>query len=269
MGNAIFIVWRESIEAMLVVGILYAWLKRNDRDGRGMRALWVGVIAGIALAAALGWAMLKAQGEMSGIALEWFQIGILLTAAGLIVQMVLWMQKHGHEMKHNLERDMAQAVKRSGRFGIAAVATLAVAREGAETVIFLYGMGLEDNAGAGLAGGAALGFLLAALTAWAVSRGLGVLNYRQFFRISGFILLLFAAALLATSVDRLVGMGWLPALIDPVWDSSMVLDDTSSAGAVVAAFTGYRAHPSLMLLAVYTAYWTGVMLAKSRFKRHG
>lgn len=268
MGNALFIVWRESVEAMLVIGILYAWLKRNDGDGNGRRALWAGVASGIGLAAALGWGMVSAQGEMSGLALEWFQIGMLFAAAGLIVQMVLWMQKHGRRMKHNLERDMAEAAQRSGAFGIAAVAALAVAREGAETVIFLYGMGLEDNAGVRLTSGAALGFLLAALTAWAVNRGLRFLNYRQFFRVSGFLLLLFAAALLATGVDRVIGMGWLPTLIDPVWDTSTMFDDTSSSGAVLAAFAGYRARPSLMLVAIYVAYWIGIMFAQRRLVRN-
>ncbi|OGB07218.1 MAG: FTR1 family iron permease [Burkholderiales bacterium RIFCSPHIGHO2_12_FULL_61_11] len=269
MGNALFVVWRESVEAILVIGILYAWLKRNDSDGTGLRALWGGVAAGIGLAAALGWAMVAAQGELSGAALEWFQIAILFVASGLIVQMVPWMQSQGRRMKHNLERDMAQAVQRAGTLGIAIVAALAVAREGAETVVFLYGMGMEDNPGAGMASGAALGFLLAVLTAWALNRGLRFLGYRQFFRISGFLLLLFAVAFLATGVDRLIGMGWLPPLMDPVWDSSMLLDDTSPSGAVLAAFTGYRARPSLMLVAIYAAYWIGIMFAQRRLAHHG
>ncbi|MDD5324446.1 MAG: FTR1 family protein [Polaromonas sp.] len=164
MGDALFVVWRESVEAILVISILYAWLKRNDHDGRGMRALWSGVAAGVVLAVALGWAMVAAQGELSGAALEWFQIAILSVAAGLIVQMVLWMQLHGRGIRHELEHHMAQAVQRSGAFGIAIIAALAVAREGAETVIFLYGIGIEGNSGAGMAGGAALGFLLAAVS---------------------------------------------------------------------------------------------------------
>lgn len=263
MGNALFIVWRESVEAMLVIGILHAWLKRNDGQGGGPRALWLGVVAGLGCAAALGWGMIAAQDELSGAALDWFQIAILLTASGLIVQMVLWMQKHGRHMKSRLESDLARAA-RAGGPGIAAIAALAIAREGAETVIFLYGMGLEQRAGAGLAAGAALGFALAALSAWALSRGLRLLDYRQFFRVSGLLLLLFAAALLAAGVDRLIGVGGLPPLIDPVWDTSALLDDNSPPGAMLAAFTGYRARPSLTLAAIYAAYWIGVLLAARR-----
>lgn len=268
MGNSLFIVWRESVEAMLVIGVLYAWLKRNDQTGSGMRALWTGVGAGIGMAAALGWAILAAQDELSGEALEWFQTAMLFAAAALIVQMVLWMQTHGRHMKQSLERDLVQAAARSGSFGIAAVAALALAREGAETVIFLYGMQLESPGSAGVALGAAAGVLLALLTAWVVNRGLRFLDYRHFFRISGFLLLLFAVALLASGTDRMIGNGWLPAGIDPLWDTSMLIDDGSTPGALLSAFTGYRARPSLMLVAVYASFWVAVMLVQRRLRRH-
>lgn len=265
MGNALFIVWRESVEAMLVVGVLHAWIQRNG--GRGLGALWSGTAAGAALAALLGWAMVAAQDELSGATLEWFQLAMLLVAAGLIVQMVLWMQRHGRHMKRELESGLERATARAGTAGIAVIAALAIAREGAETAIFLYGMGLADGA-AHMAVGAALGFGLALMTAWIVSRGLGLLDYRRFFRISGALLLLFAAALLSSAVDRLVGGGWLPALVDPLWNSAALLDDGSPGGALFAAFTGYRARPSLTLAAIYALYWIAVLLTQRRLARH-
>ena len=266
--NSFFVVWRESVEAMLVVGILYAWLKRNDQGGTGLRALWCGIGAGIGLAFALGWAILTVQNELAGEALEWFQTAMLFIAAALIVQMVLWMQKHGRHMRKSLEHDVARAAQHSGLFGIAAIAALAIAREGAETVIFLYGMQLEEQSGVHVAIGASAGMLLAALTAWAVNRGLRFLDYRLFFRASGFLLLLFAVAMLAGGAERMIGMGWLPTLVDPLWDTSALVDDSSTSGALLSAFTGYRARPSLMLVAIYTAYWVGVVLLQKRLSRH-
>lgn len=79
---------------------------------------------------------------------------------------------------------------------------------------------------------------------------------------------LFAVALLTTGVNRPIGMGWLPALIDPLWDTSALLDDGSAAGTMLSAFTGYRAHPSLMLAAVYAAYWITIMLVQRRLPRN-
>lgn len=266
MGNALFVVWRESVEAMLVVGILYAWLKQNAAPG-GLRALWLGVGSGIGLALLLGWAMLTVQDELSGEALEWFQTAIVFVAAALITQMVLWMAKHGRHIKGQLEAGLASATERGSWIGIATISALAIAREGAETVIFLYGLGLEQGDSSALAIGAAAGFVLALATAWATARGLRFLDPRRFFQISGVLLLVFAAALLVAGVERLIGMGWLPPLADPLWDSSALLDDTSTGGSLLASLVGYRAQPSLMLLLAYLGYWGAVLALKARLAR--
>src|SRR3990172_999057 len=102
MGNVIFIVWRESVEAMLVVGILYAWLAARERVREGMRYLWGGVAAGLGLAGNLGLIMLFVHSELADIAREYFEVAIMLNASGLITQMVLWMRKHGRSLKREL-----------------------------------------------------------------------------------------------------------------------------------------------------------------------
>ncbi len=262
MGNALFIVWRESLEALLIVGILYAWLKQNDPVG-GLRALWIGVATGIGAALALAWAMVVVQGELTGQLLEWFQTGIVLLAAALITQMVLWMQKHGRHMKKTLENDIAHAREHAGYGGIIAITALAIAREGAETVVFLYGISQEGDTGSLIIGGG-LGLLLALGTSWLLARGLRYFNYRNFFRVTGFLLFLFASALLVTGVEHLIGMGVIPALVDPLWNSSLLLDDFSTTGKLVGVLTGYRAQPPLTLVLVYLAYWLFVIAMQRR-----
>jgi high-affinity iron transporter len=261
MGSTIFIVWRESVEAMLVVGILHAWLKFNAAGLAGLRALGVGVLCGLGLAGLLGWAMVAAQDELSGNALEWFQVGMLLVAAALIAQMVLWMRRHGSAMRKSLHQELEQAMQRSGLWGIATVAALAIAREGAEAAVFLYGVSLEPGQSANVVLGALLGVGFAGLTAWALGRGLRFLDYRRFFALSGWMLLCFAVALLVSGVDRLIGAGLLPALVDPLWDSAWLLDDGHSLGSILAALLGYRARPSLTLVLVYGAYWAFMLRA--------
>ena len=81
-----------------------------------------------------------------------------------------------------------------------------------------------------------------------------------FFKVSEVLLLLLAAALLVDSADKMIALGWLPTLIDPLWDSSNVLDDSSRFGGVIAAFTGYRAQPALMIVLVYISYWLMIKL---------
>lgn len=257
MLNALIVVWRESMEAMLVIGVLSAWLARQpDRQGLG-RALWLGVAGGVLLALALAVLTFGAQSRLQGNALEMFHLAIVFFAAALIVQMVTWMRRHGRDMKRQLEAGASQASAGRGRLGLAVVAALAVGREGAETVVFLYGIGVEQH-GSALSGvllAALAGLALAGLTAWLVTRGARFLSYRVLFRASEILLLLVALALLGNGIDRLVGLDWLPPLIDPLWDSSGVLDDAGGLGRILADFAGYRARPSASLLIAYCAFW--------------
>lgn len=263
MGNAFFVVWRESLEAFLIAGILFAWLQVNDATGRGRRALFAGLAAGVGLALVLGWALLTVQDELTGQALELFQTATLLIAAGLITQMVLWMRRHGRQIKARLHADLSAAAERSGHLGVAVVAALAVAREGAETVIFLYGLAQGGELMA-LASGAVAGFLGAAATAWLAAKSLARLNLGLLLRLSSILLLILASSLLIAASDRLIGADWLPTLIDPVWDSSALLDDGSTGGKLLADFTGYRARPALSALLLWLGYWAVVIVGYRR-----
>ncbi len=263
MVNVLFIVWRESLEAMLIVGILHAWLVRNGAGWEGRRALWGGVAGGMLLAALLGRTMLAAQSALAGAALEYFQTTVLFVAAGLITHMVIWMARHGQGMRRALEGEIAHAAKRGGWFSVAAITALTVAREGAETVVFLYGVSFE-SAVRTLVEGASLGIVLAGVTAWLAARGLRLANPGRLLRISSVLLLVFASALLVDGIERLIGNGSLPPLVEPLWDVAMLLDDSDGVGRVAAQLAGYRAHPSLMLILIWLGYWLSVGLALRR-----
>ncbi|MDP3857743.1 MAG: FTR1 family protein [Stagnimonas sp.] len=266
MLNALVIVWRESLEAMLVIGVLLSWIARQPEPLQLRRGLWLGAWAGLALAMLLGFATYAAQSQFAGHSLEIFQLAMVLVAAALIVQMVLWMHRHGRTMKRELE---AQAGRAAGALGIGAITALAVAREGAETVVFLYGLGIEAGGGqlARLVTAAIAGFMLAAATSWIVARGARFLNYRTFFRVSEILLLLIANALLANGIDRMIAMDWLPPLLDPVWDISGMLDDGRGVGRLLADFVGYRARPAGVLLAATVAFWTLILWRLARLDR--
>lgn len=275
MTSTIFIVWRESIEAMLVIGILYSWLKNQisqsqatvseiDKQqkikqisaAQGLRYLWGGVLAGVVLAIVLAMVMLKIQSELANDTLAYFQLAIVLIAALLITQMVLWMRRHGRSLKNDLESGLQDAQNKANWLGMALLAAIAVGREGAETVIFLYGTGLaQQNDMASFVLCAAIGFCLAFFSFWLFSQGSRWFSWQVFFRVSEIILLFLAASLLVDGVDKMIGFDWLPALIDPLWDSSFLLDDSSQFGGIISAFTGYRSQPALMLILIYCGYW--------------
>lgn len=263
MLNALIIVWRESLEAMLVIGVLLSWIARQPEPRALRRGLWLGTLAGLALAGALGFATFAAQSQLGGQSLEIFQLAMVLGASALIVQMVLWMHRHGRTMKRQLED---QAGRAAGAAGIGAIAALAVAREGAETVVFLYGLGMEAGGQQllRLIAAAGAGFALAVATSWIVARGARFLSYRSLFRVSEILLLLIANALLANGIDRLIAMDWLPPLLDPVWDLSSLLDDGRGVGRLLADFVGYRARPAGILLAASLCFWALVLWRLAR-----
>ncbi|MEO8304780.1 MAG: FTR1 family protein [Betaproteobacteria bacterium] len=267
MGNALFIIWRESAEAMLVVGILYAWLKRHPDARRGMRYLWGGVAAGVGLALALALVMLGIARLLSEEGLEYFQLAMMLVASGLIVQMVFWMRRHGRTFKCDLEQGMQKNATAANWWGLLIVVALAVGRESAETVVFLYGLGAQNEGTWTFVGILALGIAAAFLTFWALQQGGKILSWRTFFRASEILLLLLAGALIVSACDKLISLDVLPALVDRVWDTSALLDDSGRAGGMIAALTGYRARPALLPLLVLAFYWVGVTALLRRASR--
>jgi high-affinity iron transporter len=171
------------------------------------------------------------------------------------------MRKHGRTLKKEMETGLQRATENANWMGVAVIAMLAVAREGAETVIFLYGTGMSQHGMdfvQFLAAGTA-GFAFALVTFWLLVRGGRTLSWKHFFLVSETLLLLLAAGLLVGGVEKMIGYEWIPALVDPVWDSSFLLDDSAAAGNLIAALTGYRAQPALTLLLVYGAYWALVL----------
>ena len=261
--NAFVIVWRESLEAMLVIGILAAWAE--GRGGRVRGGLWAGVAAGVALALALAAVMQGALGSLSDEGQEIFQTSLILFAAVLMTHMVLWMRRHARGLRRAMEGALDRAAEQRGAWGIAAVAAVAVAREGAETVIFLQGM--ASGAGwSALLPSASAGFLLAAFTAWAAARGLRLLPQYQVLRVSACLLLLFAAGMLVLGTDRLIGMEWIPPGPDPLWDTSTWLDDGGGLGKWLVDLLGYRARPAAANVVVFFGFWV-VMAAQHGWSR--
>ncbi|TDR80743.1 FTR1 family iron permease [Paludibacterium purpuratum] len=256
MGQVLFIVWRESIEAMLVVGILNAWLRQNPSAVRGRLFLWGGVLTGLALALMLAIGLFAAS-EVLADKQDLFQLGMVLVASVLIVQMVLWMRRHGRTLKRDIESGLSAQAERENWWGVLILAALAVGREGSETVVFLYGTlsAADKGSFAALALAGLAGFALALAMYGVLQLGSKLLSWRVFFRVTEVMLLLLAASLFVSGVEKMISLNWLPPLLDPVWDSSRLIDDSTPAGGVLAALTGYRAHPALTSLIAYGLFW--------------
>ncbi|WP_293854121.1 FTR1 family protein [uncultured Alsobacter sp.] len=264
LANIAFIVWRESVEALLVVGILSAWI-RQQRDAGPARAwLWSGVAAGLVLSVVLGFGLAAFGEALPEEAQLGYQAAALLAAAALIVQMVVWMRRKGRTLKRNMESALGAAAGRSQWWGLFALALFAVAREGSETAIFLYGTLLAGTSAplAERIGAAGVGLLMAGGTYALLQAGGRILSWRVFFRVSEIVLLMLAGSLVLTAANHLADLGLLPdthGLASRAWDSSAFLSDGGTWGGMLSALTGYRARPELREVLLYAAYWVVVL----------
>lgn len=259
-GQTLFIVWRESVEALLVIGILYGWLQTLPENRRAAKYLWGGVATGLAVAVATAAVLLAAGIFLSSELEEYVQIAMLAAATALIVWTVLWIRRGGRTMKSRMVQDLSENLRSGGYWSIFSIAMLAVAREGSETAVFIYGVGI-GRSGASLAwfiAGAGLGLALAAMCAYLLQLGGRLLPRRVFFGIAEIILLFLGAAMWVGCGDRLISMGILPVLHDQIWDFSPILAD-DALGGLLSAFTGYRARPSLVSVLLYMLYWGSVL----------
>lgn len=255
MLQTVLIVWRESLEAALIVGILLTYLRRGG-IAAGARYVWGGAFAAILAAVAFAVISGDAIGMLDPDTQELLHAVILFLATGVLTWMVLWMHARGRGLKGELQRQ-ADAVIATGRLlGLAAIAFVAVFREGVETVLFLLGVVTESTVGAAwaLVAAGALGMVLAAGTAWIFFRGFRFLNLRTFFRITGILLLLVAGGLLMSGVNKLIMLGKLPPIVSQVWNASWLVRDDSIIGAILGALVGYRSRPSLLEVLALMVY---------------
>ncbi|QPN89864.1 FTR1 family iron permease [Proteus vulgaris] len=276
MGQVLFVVWRESFEALLVIGIIYAWIKRSPAPKQGMKYLWSGVIFGLFLAVILA---LSIYGVFSSLEDMWqslFMIAMEILACVLIVQMVYWMNGQGKSLKTNIENELTQKTQQQSAWGILLIIAIAIAREGSEVVVFLSSHIMALNAQTALPFfiEVFIGLLVAAFTLWLFLLTSKVISWRYFFTVTGFLLLLLAVSLLLKAVEEianlLIEMDFeLPDfLIYPLWDISHILDDSSVFGNFLVSFFAYRSQPIGLSVVTFIVYWVIVALLFKRGTQH-
>ena len=250
MLGALIIVFREVIEAGLIVGIVLA-VTKGVRGSRALVALGTAAgLVGACLVAAFAGAL---AGALAGVGQEVFNAGILLLAVGMLTWHNIWMASHGREMAAEM-KSVGAAVKAGSRSiaALGVVVAVAVMREGSEVALFLYGLaasggssGIEMLEGGAL--GLALGVAVTALTYF----GLVTIPTRWLFRVTTVLIGFLAAGLASQAMVFLQQAGLVNALADTAWDTSAILSDTSLFGRVLHTLIGYADQPSQLQVLVY------------------
>jgi len=255
LGSTI-IVFREVLEAALVVGIVLAATRGLTSSRRWVLAGVLGGIAGSLLVAA-GAGSIAAAFE--GVGQEILNAAILLAAVAMLAWHCVWMQRHGAE----IARDMRAVGKDVGAGNrplsvLALVVGLAVLREGSEVVLFLYGIAAGGAASTAMLGGSLLGLAAGVVAGALMYFGLLRIPARYLFSVTHWLIVLLAAGMAGQAAGLLVQAGVLPGLIEPAWDASALLPESSPLGQLLHVLVGYDDRPSAMQLIAFLATLAGI-----------
>lgn len=258
---------REGLEAALILGVVFGVLRKLEANNLKTE-VWAGAAsAGVtSLAAAL---ILQAAGaSFEGRAEEIFEGCAMLLAAGVLTWMIFWMQRQSRNIQSELAAGVRRAIQKPGSRALFWLAFLAILREGIELSLFLTASAAASSAQQTLIGGIS-GLAAAAVLGWVLFATTIRLNLQRFFQITSMLLILFAAGLVAHSVHEFNEAGWVPAIIEHVWDINTWLDENSTLGSMLKALFGYNSNPSLSEVAAYVLYFGWIFLGMGMRRKPG
>ena len=253
---------RETLEAALVVGIVLAYLVKTGNE-RYKKSVWSGVAAGIGLSVLVAILFTTIAGGFEGFAEELFEGITMLIGAALLTTMILWMIKQRNiasELHGKVKKHLSHENDWFSHWGIFLLITVAILREGAETVIFLHAINFAN--GVNLVNGL-LGVVVAIIVGYIFFTSFKKINLKRLFTISSVLLILFAAGLTAHGVHELQEAGVVPVIAEHIWDINPevvvegqypALHEKGAIGGFLKGLFGYNGNPNLLEVVVWFLY---------------
>ena len=252
---------REGLEAALIIGIVLGALRKIRRTDLAP-ALWLGtfIAVGVSILAAV---LLTLFGlSLEGSAEQIYEGFTMLIAAGILTWMIFWMSGQARHLKGELEDGVNKAAAgyATGKRAIFWLAFVAVVREGVELALFItaaFFVGGNENIGLNTIqtlAGVVLGLGTSILLGWSLLATTVRLDLRRFFQVTGILLILFAAGLVAHGVHEFNEVTWVPSIIEHVWDVNAFIDEKSILGELLKTLFGYNGNPSLTEMIGYFGY---------------
>ena len=243
---------REGIEAALIIGIVLGALRKLHRSEMAL-AVWYGAFSAILISLITGVLLTVFGLSLEGSTEQTFEGVAMLLAAGVLTWMIFWMDRQARSIKGELEAGVQRATAAGRRRALFSLAFLAVVREGIELALFLTAATFASDPERTILG-AMLGLGAAILLGWGLFASTLRLDLRRFFRITGFLLILFAAGLVAHGIHEFNEVGLISPVIEHVWDVNPILDENSTLGAMLKSLFGYNGNPSLTEVLAYFSY---------------
>ena len=252
MLATLIIVFREIIEAGLVIGIVLA-----ATFGVPRRSLWIcyGIFGGVIGACLVALFASSISSLMEGSGQELFNVGILSSAVLMLTYHNIWMARHGRDIADHMKKVGNEVVAgRRSLVALAIVVGIAILREGSEIVLFLYSIALSDgDTVAKMMYGGIIGLALGVAVSMVTYLGLLRIPNRYLFAVTGWLIALLAAGMASQAVAFLQQSQMITSFTNIVWNSSGLISAGSISGKILHTLIGYNDRPTSMQLFVYIA----------------
>jgi len=256
---------REGLEAALIIGIVLGAVSKIRRDDL-KPTVWFGALSAIGVSILIAILLTRFGLSLEDPAEAIFEGITMLIAAAILTWMIFWMGKQARFLKSELEDGINKAATTTGKRAVFWLAFMSVVREGVELAIFItaaFFAGIQTNATGNLIqtlAGTILGIGTAAILSWTLFATAVRLDLRKFFRVTGFLLILFAAGLVAHGIHEFNEVGWLPVIVEHVWDVNAIVNEDSLLGQLLTTLFGYNGNPSLTEMSAYFAYIVTIVM---------
>jgi high-affinity iron transporter len=244
---------REGVEASLIVGIVAAFLRQQERPD-ALRWMWAGIVLAVAICVAGGVALELVSRRLPQAEQEALETVVGAVAVAAVTFMIVWMRRNARSLRKVLEGQASRALAKGSVVALVAMAFFAVIREGFETSVFLLAAFDSSTNPAAAGGGALLGVLAATAIGYGIYRGGVHLNLARFFRVTGVVLVLVAAGLVATALHTAHEAGWLNDFQTQAFDLRWLVAPGSVRSSLLTGILGFQPRPVVAEAIGYLVY---------------
>jgi high-affinity iron transporter len=249
---------REGIEAALVVSILLTYLVRTNRNPL-IRFVWYGVAAALVASIFIAVGLESISGELSETLEPIFAGTVSFVAVGFVTWMIFWMKRSAKTISSDLRNQLDNAAVSGGTIAVAAMAFIAVLREGAETAIFFWAAAHATGNSLASVVGLVLGLGTAVIVGWIFYRSTSTINLSKFFKITSILLVFVAAGVLSYGIHEFQEVGWLPGDGNVLIDLSGVLVEGSFLATLAAGLFNLKPTTTTLQVIGYAIYSATVL----------
>jgi len=244
---------REGLEAALIIGIIAAFLLRRG-ERRALRWMWAGVGLAVFLCLGIALAFRAINRSLPHDGQETLAAIMALLAVAGVTYMIVWMRRHSRDLKRSLEDDAESALLDGSTWALVGLAFFAVIREGLETAVFLIAVFRNSSNPRATGTGAMLGIVTALALGYGIYKGGVRINLARFFRVTGFILVLVAAGLLASAAHAAAEAHWYSVAQASAIDLSVLIAPGTIRASLITGMLGLQPVPTVAEITLWLAY---------------